>query len=122
MNRQQILTKLKKVLGPNAFYRHDPKAPDESEREEARAIYREAAWKVDPARQALERRRAELLADPEYVRLREQYQSAVAERDKARAKLHRYPITAGRSIGIGNVVEAQGDTWAEVFARLEARH
>lgn len=122
MNRQQILTKLKKALGPNAFYHHNPKAPDASEREEARAIYRDAATKVEPAKQAMERRKAELLADPEYVRLRDEYKAVIASRDAAQSKLHSYPITAGRKMGIGIFVEVQGDTWPEVFAQLEARH
>lgn len=122
MNRQQILTKLKKVLGPNAFYRHDPKAPDASGREEARATFRAAVAQVEPAKQAMERRRAELLADPEYVRLRLEYKRTIDTRDAAQTMLYHYPITVGRTMGIGNRVEAQGDTWAEVFAQLEARH
>lgn len=122
MNRQQILTKLKKALGPNAFYRRDPKAPDASEREEARATYRAAAAQVESAKQEMERRMAELLADPEYVRLRLEYKIALDTRDAAQTMMHHYPITAGRTMSIGNCIDAQGDSWAEVFAQLEARH
>lgn len=122
MNRQQILSKLKQAIGPNAFYRHDPRAPDANEREEARATFRAAVAQVETAKQAMDRRMAELLADPEYVRLSLEYKRTLDTRDAAQTMMYHYPITAGRTMEIGNRIEAQGDTWAEVFAQLEARH
>lgn len=122
MNRTQILSRLRKVLGPNAAYEHNPQAPDADERAAARSQFRETVAELATAKNRMDARRRELLADPEYKRLFAEWSALQQQRDALQCKTLRHPITVGRTNGIGLVVEAKGDTWAEVFAQLESRN
>lgn len=122
MNKSEALAKLSKLLGPNTGYRVDPKAPRAADRETIRANAKVARVASDAADAALRARRAELLAaDPTYQRLKAEAAALSAASDEARGGLHRHRVTVGRSSGMFFHIKAQGDTWAEVVAKVEGR-
>lgn len=122
MTPAQIKSKLRTLIGPNGAYRMDEGAPDAVDRASARAALPEIQGLRDEAKGAMEAKRAALLRDPEYVALVVAYKAAQDRMDRvASTACRRYRITVGESMGIGFLVRAQGDTWAEVFAELEAR-
>jgi hypothetical protein len=122
MNRTQIMARLRKALGPTATYTHNPNAPDADERAALRAQSRELLAQLADAKERMDARRRELLSDPEYKRLFAEWSALERKRDEVTCKSFRYQVSVGRHNGLGTVVEAQGDTWAEVFAALEAKH
>lgn len=121
MNKTQALAKLKKLFGKNAMWRYDDRAPTAEVRAEAEAKRQALRIAKDYAKQALDRRRAELLADPEYVSLKEAF--AVADKAySANDMVTRwYRVTIGRSTGIAFMVEAEGDNWQDAFDRYDAK-
>jgi hypothetical protein len=121
MNEQQAIGKLKKLLGPRAAWRVDPKAPLADERAAALAARPAASKAVLDARTALDARRAELLRDPEYVHLLNEWQFLKRQADLLAGASHRHRITVGRNSGIALHVVAEGDNWAEVIEKLEAK-
>lgn len=121
MNNTQAFAKLRKALGPKACYRVSDGPPDAGERDELQA-------KIGPLREArvsaeaaMKARRAELLRDPEYRRLCDEYARLRKEHEETCSRARRYRFTVGRSNSIFFEVAAEGDSWADVFAKLEAK-
>lgn len=116
------MARLRKLLGPKAMARINERACTKQEREKARQelpLLREAEA---AAKQAMEKRRAELLADPEYVALRTAYQLATKEREHTASCTHSYRLVVGRNVSdMFFSVETEGDNWADVIAKLEAK-
>lgn len=121
MNNSQALTKLRKLLGPNAGFRVDLSAPDAEGRAAAKARSEELRAARDAAAAARDKKLAELTADPEYQRLVAEAKAArEAHQRNASTSLH-YPITAGVVSSLFFRVEAQADTWNGIFEALEAK-
>lgn len=121
MNNAQAMSKLKKLFGPKAAYRIDPRAPDADAREVAQARMPELIESVKITEAALLARRAVLLADPEYVKLRAEFTAAKDAKEKASSLTYWYRISAGVSSSLCFEIKAQGDTWNDVFAKLKER-
>jgi hypothetical protein len=120
MSPKQILSKLCKLLGEHAAYKFDPKAPDADERKAARELIPGARLQWESYRDARKERADYLLAnDDEYQRLKAAEKTARESYDKVSSVTHKYKCTAGTSSSMFFHVKAQGDTWAEVFAKLE---
>jgi hypothetical protein len=83
MNQTQAMAALKKMFGAKAAWQRNEKAPRAEERQAARAQLPELQGKREAAKQALEKRRAELLSDPLYQRLRTEYEAARKASDEA---------------------------------------
>jgi hypothetical protein len=119
MERATAIKKLGKILGKHFGYRVDPKAPDQDEREEARARLREETPKREALKKALEDRKTEILnADAEYQRLRAEYIEAGKICAKLSSATYHYRITVGTSGDMFFSVKAQGDSWEEVISKL----
>lgn len=126
MNRAQILSKLQKVFGKNAGvgYRIDDKAPDAEERERYRDGHASARLEANAARDARRARAEWLLSnDAEYQRLKADEKAKTERADRIASNSHRYRITVTTSSPSSMFahVQAQGDTWPEVFAKLEKK-
>jgi hypothetical protein len=121
MERQIAIKKLTKLLGKNLGYRVDPKAPDQDDRDEARANLKIVGATRDELREAVRQRcNALLAADAEYQRLKVEFEKARETSDVLAATLSHYRFTAGIIGSHGFfVIKAQGDSWEEVIAKLE---
>jgi len=122
MERAVAIKKLGKILGKSLGYRVDLKAPDQDDRDEARAKMREVAPERDALKAAVEARREAILqADAEYQRLKAELKNASKTyADLAEITSH-YRFTVGTSSGMFFTVRAQGDSWEEVIAKLTAK-
>lgn len=119
MRREDAIKKLGKLLGKNLGYRVDPKAPDQDERDEARANLKIQRPIRDDLSKRLAARMEELIeADAEYQQLKTAYWQAKENCDKLQSISLHYRFTAGRSNGMFFHVMAQGDSWEEVIAKL----
>ncbi len=119
MERAVAIKKLGKILGKSLGYRVDPKAPDQDDRDDARAKLREATPKRDALSKAVEARRAEVLqADAEYQRLKAELAGAKKYCDELFSTTYHYRFTAGTSNGMFFQIKAQGDSWEEVIGKL----
>jgi len=119
------MPKLRKLLGPSFRYRLNPNAPTKEERDEAKAEYPTAAAEKEASNKRLNDYRDALLkGDAEYQRLRAEYQAAVKRAGDLAGRSRSYRITAGKAGSMGSFstfwVEAEGDTWGEIVAKLEA--
>jgi hypothetical protein len=121
MERVIAIKRLGKMLGKSLGYRIDPKAPAVEEREAAKAQLPALIAERKAADEAVESRRKELLADPQYQELKA---AAKAASDKANrvsyTAHHHYKITVGTSNNMFFLVRAQGDSWEEVIEKLDA--
>jgi len=119
MERAVAIKKLGKILGKSLGYRVDPKAPDQDDRDEARAKLREESPKREALKKAMEARRAEVLnADAEYQRLKAEHAEAAKLCDRLSSIQYHYRFTVGTSNGMFFSVKAQGDNWEEIIAKL----
>jgi len=119
MERSVAIKKLGKLLGKSLAYRVDPKAPDQDDREEARAKLqvclrrREALGKERTAR-----REEILMADAEYQRLKAEHEKSKNDCEELSSIMRSYRFTVGTSNSIFFTIKAQGDSWEEVIAKL----
>ena len=119
MERAVAIKKLGKILGKSLGYRVDPKAPDQDDRDEARARMREIAPKREALRAAVEaRRKAILQADAEYQRLKGELTDVSLAYETLSSITSHYRFTVGTSSSMFFTVKAQGDSWEEVIAKL----
>jgi hypothetical protein len=119
MERAVAIKKLGKILGKSLGYRVDPKAPDQDDRDEARAKLREATPKREALRGAIEARcKALLQADAEYQRLKAEFAEVKKTCDELVSITGHYRFTVGVSNSMFFTVRAQGDSWEEVIAKL----
>lgn len=120
MERSVALKKLSKILGKNCGYQIDPKAPDQDERDAAKAelpAAREDQERLEKARQ--ERASFLLRNDNEYQILKKAHEVAKERREKLSEMMRWYRITVGVSTSLFFEIKAQADTWDEIFAKLE---
>jgi hypothetical protein len=124
MNEKQALARLRKILGVRIAWRVNPKALNAEQRESRRVaarVQRDLQMTLQAQRDA---RRDELLTDPEYVRLRDEAAAARRAADELTSLCYVEPIQVGR-VSEGPLrclhVEAAGDTWDEVVAKIEAK-
>lgn len=120
MNNTQALAKLRKLLGPKAMYEIRNTSPGPDERAALRTAIPARSVERDAAKAAMEARRDELLRDPEYCRLTAEYVALRDEVAKMAGRQSSYRINVGRNVGgMFFSIRAQGDTWDEVFKKLE---
>lgn len=121
MERAVAIKKLGKILGKSLGYRVDLKAPDQDDRDEARAKLPDATAKRKALSERMEARRLEILqADAEYQRLKADHADAKKVCDELFGITCRYRFTVGTSNSLFFMVKAQGDSWEEVIAKLSA--
>lgn len=122
MERAVAIKKLGKILGKSLGYRVDPKAPDQDDRDEARAKLREELPKREALDKAMKDRRAEvLLADTEYQRLKAEHAAAAEVCSKLSSTSMHYRFTVGVSNSMFFTIKAQGDSWEEVISKLTVK-
>lgn len=125
MTRDQAIKKLKKALGPKAYWRVGERISRPDEREAARARAKELLPEKESLRVAMSKRATEMCrADAEYQRLKAAYEAATTELKRIQPIGWYYRFEAGTSDplpGLGNIIhqKAHGDTWEEVFAELD---
>ena len=121
MERTIAIKKLGRLLGKNLGYRVDPKAPDQEERDAARAELQAVAAERDAIKAKRDgRHRAILEADAEYQSLQAAYSEARERAEKLLSMTHHYRFTVGTTNGMFFLVKAQGDSWREVIEKIEA--
>lgn len=119
MERSVAIKKLGKILGKSLGYRVDPKAPDQDDRDDARAKLRETTPKREALSKQMDARRVEVLqADAEYQRLKAEHAEAKKNCDDLFSITHHYRFTVGTSNGMFFLVKAQGDSWDDVIEKL----
>lgn len=120
MERTAAITKLGKLLGKSLGYRVDPKAPTVEQREAAKAQCPALHAASKAAQGAVEARRLELLADPQYQELRAAAKVASEKANRmSYTAHHHYKITVGSTNSMFFHVKAQGDSWEEVIEKVE---
>lgn len=123
MNRQQIETRLRKVCGKNAYYEVRNNAPDADGRAALGAAHKKARLDKEEAQKRMNDRTSSLqAADPEYQAALQAWKDA-GKRMRDAGGFDSYRINAGTATRVGGLgmfnVRARGDTWAEVFDKLE---
>jgi len=119
MERAVAIKKLGKILGKSLGYRVDPKAPDQDEREEARAKLRVSLVQREALSKERNARREEiLLADAEYQRLKTEHEKSKNDCEQLSSIMRSYRFTVGISNSMFFTIKAQGDSWEEVIAKL----
>jgi hypothetical protein len=122
MERAVAIKKLGKILGKSLGYRVDPKAPDQDDRDEARAKLREATPKREALSKEMDARRAEVLqADAEYQRLKAEHGNAKKNCDELFSITCRYRFMVGTSNSMFFLIKAQGDSWEEIIDKLTVK-
>lgn len=122
MERAVALKKLGKILGKSLGYRVDPKAPDQDDRNKARAKLPDATAKRKALSEQMEARRAAILqADAEYQRLKTDHAEAKKCCDELFGITCHYRFTVGVSNSMFFTVRAQGDSWEEVISKLTVK-
>lgn len=120
MDRSTAIKKLTKMFGKSFGYRIDEKAPPPEERAATRTELPATTEKMNRLRDQRDARAAAILkADSEYQALNSAYKIARVEKEKLASKLYRHKITVGTSDGMFFMVEAEGDSWEEIFAKLD---
>ncbi len=120
MERSVAIKKLTKLLGKSLGYRVDPKAPDQDDRDEARAKLKIANAERDELDKQRKARFEQILqADAEYQRLKAAHGEARKRCDELLSISSHYRFTAGVMNSMFFMVKAQGDSWEEVIAKIE---
>jgi hypothetical protein len=119
MERSVAVKKLSKLLGKSLGYRVDPKAPDQDDRDEARAKLPAATAKREDLSKRMEARRVAILqADTEYQQLKAEHAEAKKCCDELFGITCHYRFTVGVSNSMFFHIKAQGDSWEEIIAKL----
>lgn len=118
LTMRAALTRLQKTLGKNACIKDykRPSSPELRERERAQFIAARDAFNA--AKSALDKRRAEVLAaDPEYQRLKGEYNTALTTKDNVPHRSFRY--CGGTAGTMFFSVKAEADTLEELVQKIE---
>lgn len=121
MTPEQAKRAITKMFGKRAAWRYDERAPKAEEREAIKASLPALAKASEDAKAALYARRAELLKDPEYVRLSAAANAAREAHEKAKGRAWHYRVTIMRDVGIALEVVAHGDNWQEAIDNARAK-
>lgn len=120
MERAIAIKKLGRLLGKNLGYRVDPTAPNQDERDTARAELLATSAAYEELKEQREARlQAVLAADTEYQRLKAECSAEGVRRNKLASMSHHYKFTAGATNGMFFVIKAQGDSWEQVIEKIE---
>jgi hypothetical protein len=125
MERSVAVKKLAKMIGKGFGYQIDGKAPTPEEREAAKAQRPAAIEERDLlAKKRRARYEAVLAADTEYQSLVAQHETARKSVDKLNIE-HRRKISVGTTMNLGGFsvfnVKASGDSWEEIFEKLNKK-
>lgn len=119
MERSVAIKKLGQLLGKSLGYRVDPKAPNQDDRDEARAKLPDSTAKRKALSEQMEARRTEILrADAEYQQLKAAHAEAKKCSDELFGITCHYRFTVGTSNSMFFTVRAQGDSWEQVIDKL----
>ena len=126
MSPTQGIAALKRLLGKNARYRYDEKAPSASERAQAEAKLPALIAARNAAKEKLDARYKELVSDPLYRELSAEHKRlSNACSDTSHRARHHFRVTLGTVNSVAGLsffhVDAQGDNWADVIAKLKAK-
>jgi hypothetical protein len=121
MNITQAKAAMRRLIGTKAMWRYDEKAPDADERAQLHACLPTFQKAREAAKVALQERRAELLVDPEYLRLKQRWEIADKEVSQTMARAHHYRVTVGRDSGFAFTVMAEGDNWQDAIDKLKEK-
>lgn len=122
MDRNEALQKLRKRFGKQFAWRVDPKAPSREEREAAEARQPELNAAYKAASEAATARYEFLLKnDAEYQALRAASQAARKAKDENFGICNWRKITVGTANSLFFHVSAEGDSWEEIFEKLEKK-
>lgn len=123
MTRQEAAKRLGKLFGKKAGYRVTDNAPNAHQRGKAGEAIRELNDRLRDHNREMDELRAILLSGGEYqdmVRVQKELKKALNDLSGMRLG---YKFTAGYVSSMGFFhVEAQGDTWEEVFTILERKY
>lgn len=123
MTRQEAANRLGKLFGKKAGYRVTNNAPNAHQREKAGDAIRELNGRLKEHNERMDQLRAVLLSDENYqdmVRVQGELKKALNQLSGMRLG---YKFTAGYVSSMGFFhVEAQGDTWEEVFETLGRKY
>jgi hypothetical protein len=126
MDRATAVRKLGKIIGKGFGYRINDKAPTKEEREAAKAELPIVVGEADKLKEQMNNRReAVLAADTEYQNLKAVWKATNEQRQQIARKVYGHKITVGKSVGLAGFpmfsVEAEGDSWEEILAKLSAK-
>lgn len=123
MTRQEAAKRLGKMFGKKAGYRVTDNAPNAIQREKAGDAIRALKTTLQEHNERMDQLRAFLLSDENYqdmVRVQKELKKALGDLSGMRLG---YKFTAGYVSSMGFFhVEAQGDTWEEVFSILNRKY
>jgi len=125
MTRDAALKKLRRLLGPAAYWRVGQHVTGPDRRRAYDLQLADAKFALAMlARDRADRRAALLAADPVFQALDAETKAATkrAEAVSYHNGAGGYRFEVGTRDGIFAQPKAYGDTWEEVFAKLEARH
>ncbi len=112
MTKKQAEAKAKKLLGDKAFIRHNPSAVVGQERASMREEFNRLRAARDEMKGKVDKK------DPRYIEVSGQI-------DRLQSHLLTYRCEAGHIGGFTGfplaIVSGQGDTWEEVFEKIEGR-
>lgn len=120
MNITQAKAAMRKLWGAKAAWRYDESAPKADEREQLKSTLVALSVAASAARELRERRKDELLRDPEYVRLCAEYTTLSEEHETVRRRTNHYRVTVGYSTTLAFHVEAQADNWQDAIDHARA--
>jgi hypothetical protein len=119
MNAAQALKIIRKLYGAKATYSYNERAPKADEREELRAQLPALVAARDAARAARDKRRLELLSDPEYARLRKLADEADTAHSRVLSVSLARRVTVGVMGGVPGLpmfeVKASGDNFQDAI-------
>lgn len=124
MNSKQGIAALQKLYGKKAMYRVTPSALAGSEREAAIMSASALRESASSFKQALEERRAAILAaDPEYQALKKAEKEEREAYERMRGKAHARRVTVGYAGGGGMFfsVTGEGDNWQQAIDAAKSK-
>lgn len=121
MERAVAVKKLSRLLGKSLGYRVDPKGKTREEREEAQAALKAASEKANDLERQRKARIDHLLEnDAEFQKIKAAHEVAKKEQSRLVGICHHFKFTVGKCEAGFFFVKAQGDSWEEVIAKVEA--
>lgn len=122
MQRIEAIKKLKRVLGPKAYWRIGPTLTSPERRHAAALIMLDALFQKAMLDRDMQIRRDALLQDPEYQSLRTARAGAVKVIESPTVRqTYRFEVgVTANIVGFETVKpRAYGDTWEEIFSKLK---
>jgi len=127
MTREQAIKKLRKIIGPNVYWRIGERLSRPEDREAASTKGKELrAAQVDIEERMKVRRETVLAADADYQAIKAEYKTNHDAREHLRksGRVAYWRFEVGTTDAMGGLrisrPKAYGDTWEEIFATLEA--